>query len=415
MMKSYFKAFLMDNKVKVSLLVMSMAVYFALVAAAFTLERSIPEMAAVPFKGIGVQTIVQKEGEIPERMSGAIFPHSNAPIGDEEYRRLGALDFVQGVDRGLYFWYFDREDFKAVLGVEAGSAIFAAMLERNVLEGEFRLGGGDVLITSDFASKNGLAPGDTVALGEDRLLVSGVLRPNPSGNVIPADIYMDIEEAMGVARESVEMKALYEMGGGRFGNVVLLRTDPDSGADREGLVKEINARLIVFSEKTFTGEITEQLRMVSASGRAAFALMGFILAAAFGIMVAYNLKTREGEIAILRMIGWKVADLKRHFMGESFVMLLAALAVGNVLALIGLRALGGMKVSMELPWDISARPHFLPEENAIERVVTSNIPVHFDPVLVAALSAGFLLVFVAISWVLFGQLGNIKPCDIQGG
>jgi ABC-type antimicrobial peptide transport system permease subunit len=411
MMTSYFKAFLRENKVKVMLLVMSMAAYFALVTVAFTLQRSIPEIAALPLKGIGVQTIVQKEGEIPERMSGAIFPHSNAPIGDGEYRRLKGLGFVQGADMGLYFWYFGERDFKAVLGVEAGSAIFAAMLKRNVLEGEFRLGGKEVLVTSEFAGKNGLAPGDAVALGGDRLVVRGVLRPNPSGNVIPADVYMDIDEAVRVARESDEMKALYEMGGERFGNVVLLQTDPDSKADREGLIKAIDARLIVFSEKTFTGEIMEQLRIVSASGRAAFALLGAVLAVAFGIMVAYNIKTREGEIAILRMIGWKVADLRRHFIGESLVLLLAALAIGNVLALIGLRVLGGMTVSMELPWDISARPHFLPGENAIERVVTSSIPIHYDPLLVAALSAGFLLVFLAISLVLFGKLGKIKPYE----
>jgi len=80
-----------------------------------------------------------------------------------------------------------------------------------------------------------------------------------------------------------------------------------------------------------------------------------------------------------------------------------------------LTELGGMTVSMELPWDISARPHFLPKENAIERVVTSNIPVHYDPLLMLSLSAGFLLIFFVISIVLFGKLRNIKPYDIQGG
>ncbi len=155
--------------------------------------------------------------------------------------------------------------------------------------------------------------------------------------------------------------------------------------------------------------------MVSTSGKVTFAILGFVLALAFGLMVVYNLKTRQGEVAILRILGWKIADLKWHFIGESLVMLLAAIATGNVLAALGISMLGRMTVSMELPWDISARPHFLSEENAIERVVTSNIPVHYDPVLVAALSAGFLLVLLGISLVLFVKLKKIKPYSIQGG
>ena len=115
------------------------------------------------------------------------------------------------------------------------------------------------------------------------------------------------------------------------------------------------------------------------------------------------------------MLGWRLIDLKKQFIGENFLLLCVSILAGSGLAGIGLLLLSRQTVSMELPWDISARPHFLPAENAIERVVTSTIPIHFEPLMLTALAAGFLIVFLLVSLALFGRLKNIKPYDFQGG
>jgi ABC-type lipoprotein release transport system permease subunit len=409
MMTAYFLAFFRANKGKTVALGLSLALYFALVVTAATLHRVIPEIAALPLKSIGVQTIVQKSGEIPGRMAGAIFPHANAPISGEQFGRLAGLPFVDAADMGLYFWYFDTAFFKAALGVDPQSKILLPLLVDNLDRGSLQLDRQRIVITAAFGAKHGLAVGDTVDLGDRHYSVSGVLRPNLTGNIIPADFYMGLADALAVVRDSEEMRQLYRLEAGDFGNVVLLRGDPGWQGDKEKLIREVADQLLVFSEKTFTREITEQLGIISTAGRLLVLLLGGLLVLAFGLLTIFNLKSREGEIAILRMLGWRLADLKKQFIGENLILLGFAMLFGSGLTLAGLFLLGRQTVSMELPWDISARPHFLPEENSIERVVSATLPVHFEPAIFAAAIGGFLLLFLAVSLLSFRRLGKIKP------
>jgi ABC-type lipoprotein release transport system permease subunit len=414
MMKSYFTSFVRKNKIKVAMLLLSLSLYFSLMAVSVTLDRSIPEIAAVPLKSIGVQTIVQKTGKIPEKMVGIIFPHSNAPISETERTALAGLPFVEDHDSGLYYWAFDKRSFKAVLGVDRDSRIIADILKNNLLQGGFDLSGSGVLVTADFAKKNDLVPGSGVDILGRRSVVRGILKPHISGNIIPADIYQNDREAIVSAKRSAEMQKLYALGDERFSNVVLLRTDPAWAGDKEKAIQAVNKELLVFSERTFTTEIQDQLRLISAAGRMMFLVLGAALLVAFCLLIMFNLKTRHQEIAVLRMIGWKLSDLKRQFIGETLVVLGAALVLGNVLALAGLAFLRTRTISMELPWDISAKPHFLPQENAIERTITAQIPIHIDWLSLALLSAAFLGIFLAINYALFYRLRNIKPQEIQG-
>jgi ABC-type antimicrobial peptide transport system permease subunit len=408
MMISYFLAFFRANKIKTVALCLSLAFYFAMVIIAATLHRAIPEIAGLPLKQIGVQTIVQKTGEIPGRMVGAIFPHSNAPISGEQFRQLAGLPFVDEADLGLYLWYFDT-DFKAALGVDQNKTIFFSILEKNIDQGALQLGQRRIVITAAYSAKHGLTVGDSTALGERTYTISGVLRPNVSGNIIPADLYMDLADAVKVGRDSAEMRNIYQLEDGDFGNVVLLRGDPGWQGDKEKLIMEVDDKLLVFSEKTFTREINEQLGIISAAGRLLFLVLGGIMAVAFGLLTIFNLKSREGEIAILRMLGWRIADLKKQFIGENFILLSFSMLFGSVLTLAGLFLLGRQTISMELPWDISARPHFLPEENSIERIVSTPLPVHFDIWIFVAVIIGFLLLFLAVSLVCFRRIKRIKP------
>ncbi|MBI5556107.1 MAG: FtsX-like permease family protein [Deltaproteobacteria bacterium] len=409
MMKAYSLAFFRANKIKTLALCLSLAFYFALVFIAATLHRSIPEIAQLPLKQIGVQTIVQKSGEIPSRMVGAIFPHSNGPLSTEQFSRLAGLPFVEEADLGLYFWYFDEAFFKAGLGVDQKYKIFTTILAKNIDQGGLQLGQNRIVITAAFSTKHGLAIGDSVALGDRTYAVSGILRPNISGNIIPADFYMDLNDALEVARDSVEMRHLYRLDDGKFGNVVLLKGNPGWQGDKEKLIKEIDEKLLVFSEKTFTREISAQLGLISSAGRLLFLVLGSILAVAFGLLTIYNLKSREQEIAILRMLGWRILDLKKQFIGENFILLCVSILFGSALTLAGLFLLGRQTVSMELPWDISARPHFLPEENSIERVVSAPLPVHVDSFIFLAAAIGFLLLFLAVSLFCFRRIKKIKP------
>ena len=115
MMMSYFAAFCNAHKMKTALLIFIISVFFGLTVTILILGNSLPEITSLPFKGIGVETIVQKTGQIPNKMVGAIFPHSNGPIYEKEIADLSALSFTEDYDKALYFWYFDDSFFNDVL------------------------------------------------------------------------------------------------------------------------------------------------------------------------------------------------------------------------------------------------------------------------------------------------------------
>ncbi len=408
MIFSYFLSFIRENRFKMTLLFFCLAIYFGLLIISITFNRAIPQIARLPLQNIGVQTIIQKTGEIPGQMVDAIFPHSNAPISREQFHKLRELPFVEDSDMGLFFWYFDRIFFKAALGVHPDNGLLASILKRNITSGTYSLQNRNILLTAGFSTKHELDIGDTLSMGNDIFTVAGILRPNISGNIIPADIYMSFDDSLTVVRKSKEMQSVYGFGNSDFGNVVLLKTNPEWQGDKDKLVTYIDNKLLVFSEKTFTKEISEQLGLISIAGRFLFLIFGAILVVAFGLMCIYTLKTREREISILRMIGWRISDLKKQFIGENLIILLTTLITGSVIAFLGLLGLSRVTISMELPWDISARPHFLPEENAIDRIVSARLPLELEPWIFISSALGFILLFLLISFISFGRIKRIK-------
>ena len=409
MIFSYFFSFCKKHKIKISILILSVAVYFTLIAVLLTLNKTLPEVASLPFKKIGVGVVVQKTGKIPSHMVGAIFPHSNGPIYQDELSKISRLDFVQNSDQGLYFWYFGDKYFKTTLGIKTNNSTFSKLLKQNMKQGKFDLSAGNALITADFSQKNKLNLNDKINFGKDIFTVAGILKPNLSGNIIPADIYLNLDEAKKIVLNSQEMQMVYKFKNNNFVNVIALDVDPKWQGDKEKEIKKLDKNYIIFSEKTFSEKILEQIKLVSSLGKTMFVVLGIILLIIFSLLVSYNLKTREKEIAILRMIGWGFKDLKKQFIAESAILLAVALVFGNLLAVGSLYILSRQKISMELPWEISAKPHFLPQENAINRTITANLPVHFDWLMLVWLSLVFLLIFGIINYISFRRIKKIKP------
>ena len=410
MIISYFLSTVKKNLGKTILLVLSIAIYFSLLLVILTISQNLEQIASLPFKAIGVDTVVQKTGKIPEQMVGAIDPHSNGPMYQDEVDKLTKLDFVQESDTGLYFWYFDNEYFKDVFGVQIKGSLFSNVLKSNILEGSYILSGNSVLITNDFAQKNSLKAGGTLMLGQNEYKIAGILNPNPTGNIIPANIYMDYSSALKIAQGSEEMKKLFpDQDNKSFVNVVLLKTKPQWSGDIPKTITTISKDYLVFSEKTFSKTLTDQIKLVSSFGQTAFFILGVLLLIVYGLIIVFIMKTREKEIAILRMLGWKINDLKKQFIAENLVLTIAALLFGNLLSLIEIFFISHQKVSMEIPWELSAKPHFLPQENNINRIVSSNIPIVYNWHLALLCSAGFVAILFIISFIIFRRINKIKP------
>ncbi len=409
MILSYFLSSVKKNIGKTILLVCSIAIYFSLLLVTLTISQNLEQIATLPFKAIGVDTVVQKTGKIPEQMVGAIYPHSNGPIYQNEVERLSKLDFVQKADTGLYFWYFDNDYFKDVFGVQTKGGLFTNVLKANVIEGNPNLDGNNILINKDFAQKNSLQVGGNIKLGQNEYKISGVLNSNLTGNIIPADIYTNYASALKIAQGSEEMKKLFPDQDKNFVNVVLLKTKPQWKGNIPKTITNLNKDYLVFSEKTFSQTLTDQIKLLSSFGKTALLILGIALTIAYGLIIVFIMKTREKEVAILRMLGWKISDLRKQFLAENFVLTILALLFGNLLAFVEILILSRQKVSMEIPWELSAKPHFLPTENNINRVISSTIPVTYNWYLALLCSFSFIAILFITDFLIFQRIKTIKP------
>ncbi len=413
MISSYFWSSIKRNPGKTTLLILSVAIYFFLISLMITAGRNMDAIASLPFKAIGVDAVVQKMGQIPNQMSGLVYPHANAPIYPGEVSKLKSLEFVERADTGLYFWYFDNSYYKDVFGVQPDDTLFSGILRDNIKTGDYLLDKNEVLVTEDFAQKNSLVLGDGINIAQNNFTVSGVLRSNLTGNIVPAGIYMDYDSAMSIAKQSDQMKEIYGTGDRSFVNVVLLKIKPQWRGDIQKSITGIDNDFLVFSEQTFSAKLMDQIKLLSSFGQTVFLILGILLLIVYVFLVFYNLKMRDREIGILRMLGWSVKKIRKQFLSEGIILVVFALLLGNALAFLGTYAISHVKLTMEIPWEISAKPHFLPQENNIDRAVTGAIPVSYNLPVSLLISFSFILTLTLVNYLLFRQIKNFKP-EVKG-
>ena len=72
---------------------------------------------------------------------------------------------------------------------------------------------------------------------------------------------------------------------------------------------------------------------------------------------------------------------------ENLALAIGGTAVGLVLAFVVALALGHVSVTVDLPWDLSSTPHFIPDA-AINRTQTITTPISISWLMAALATAG---------------------------
>ena len=140
-----------------------------------------------------------------------------------------------------------------------------------------------------------------------------------------------------------------------------------------------------------------------------FAVLGILVVVIFSLITWFNFKTREKEISVLRTIGWSLKDLGKQFLSEAAVVGGVAVLAGNILAFLSLKLLSTQTITLEIPWEVSAKPHFLPKENAIDRTITAHLPLNFNPWVALGFPFGFFMLFLIINYLALWRLKQLKP------
>ncbi len=373
----------------VTVISIALAVVAAVVLTA--LATSYGNALQVPIETVGADVVLQTQGDIPPKLEGLVFPHPNALIPADMVKQIQALPGAISLTRAVYMWDLEPDRYESVLGIEntdAGLARFRALL---VAGKPITADSKAVLIDSDFANNNHFKVGDDIKVGDETFPVAGIVDSARTGTVVRADVYMPLAPAQALATAAPEVRALYPFGPDDT-NLVLVK------ANREQLEAVVNRITDLLGKK---GVVSSELSMRQALSGVLFLSqsMGLIIAAIIGVFAAAfvwratatSVAERRREMAILQAVGWSWRHIREQVLVENFALAVIGTAAGFVLALAVVLALGHVSVTVDLPWDLSSTPHFIPQAT-LNRTQTITAPLSIPLLIASVATAGSILI-----------------------
>jgi len=366
------------------------------------LAASYARAVRAPIETVGADVIVQITGDIPPKLEGLVFPHPNALVPAADVAAIRAMDGVLSVTRGVYMWELAPDHYQSVIGIDDSEAGLGALPAR-LIEGKM-LGASEraVLLDSDFASKNALHVGADIAIGGTTFPVRGIVDAARGGKVVRADVYMALAPAQALAATAPMVQALYPFGQDDA-NLLLVKVDRQQ---LEAVVGKIVTRLgkkgIVSSELSFREALSGVLFLSQRMGLIVAIVIGAFAAAFVLRATASAIQERRRELAVLQAVGWPWRHIRRQVLIENGLLAMAGVALGILAALAIAGFMGHITVTLDLPWDLSSTPHFIPEAT-LDRTQTVSVPITV-PWLAAAIAAlGSLAVGLAAALLLLAS------------
>ncbi|HUH94824.1 MAG TPA: ABC transporter permease [Casimicrobiaceae bacterium] len=367
----------------------AVAVLAAIVLTA--LATSYARALRVPLDTVGADVIVQQQGDIPPKLEGLVFPHPNALVPANVVAQIRAIPGVIALTRAVYMWDLEADRYESVLGIEDSDVGLAGLAQRLVDGKPIDAASRAVVIDSDYAAKNKVNVGDNIKVGVDEFPVAGIVDAARSGKLVRADVYMPLSVAQGLATAAPQVRALYPFGADDA-NLVLVKVNREQ---LEAVVDKITALVgkkgVVSSELSMRQALSGVLFLSQSMGLIIAGIIGLFAAAFVWRATATAVAERRREMAILQAIGWSWRHIGEQVLIENVALAVIGTVVGLVVALAVVLALGHVSVTVDLPWDLSSTPHFIPAAT-INRSQTISAPLSVSWLTAAVAIAGSLII-----------------------
>jgi ABC-type antimicrobial peptide transport system permease subunit len=392
--------------------VFGLSIGIALLIILNALSLAYRQAAQIPLKEIGADITVQRAGDVPEELAGAVFPCSAVTIRKEEIESIRKLPGLKGMGSALLLWVFDPNRAWILLGIERENSIGPAVLKYAVAEGRFLEDGkSEALVEVAYANQFGVKVGDTLSISGREFPVVGLVDASRATKIAVANVYLPLKEAEELAVVSKQLQSVSPFASGDV-NLLFIKADQDKIASIASSMKTIlGDRAAVATPDSFL-KLLGSLFALSDK----FTLAASLIAIVVAILIAFktmagNIAERAKEIGVLKAVGWTNRNVIFQLMGESVVQCFLAGVLGLFIALVAAYGLSFMNVSIPIPWEMSPTPHFLPG-GGDQIFKTLRLPVAVP----WSLAIFAILLSVVIGGVTGGLLGRhisrIKPSEI---
>jgi lipoprotein-releasing system permease protein len=370
------------------------------------------EAARAPLSEIGADITVQRAGNVPEELTGAVFPCSAVTINREEVSKIVEIPGITGIGQAVLVWVFDAHRAWIVLGIEYDNSIGPAILRAFVTEGRFLAEGkSEALIEAAYARQFGIKLGDKVSVAGRTFPVVGLVDASQTPKIAVANLYLPLKDAQAIAVSSKLLQSVSPFAPGDV-NLLFIKTEQKQITSVAVALKEIMGDKAAIATPESFLKLMGNLFALSDK----FTLAASLIALLIAVLIAFktmagNISERAREIGVLKAVGWTQRNVTMQLFTESVIQCFAAGILGIIIAVIVAFGLSFMTVNIPIPWEMSPKPHFLPG-GGDQLFKTLQLPVHIPAML--AFFALLLSVFVGgITGALLGRhIAAIKPSEV---
>jgi ABC-type antimicrobial peptide transport system permease subunit len=392
--------------------IIGLSIGIALLVILNALSLAYREAARAPLKEIGADITVQRPGNVPQELTGAVFPCSAVTIRKEEVEKIEKIPGIRGIGKAVLLWVFDPKRAWIVLGIEQDNSIGPAILRSSVTEGRFLTAGKtEALVEAAYARQFGIKPGSIVTVAGRQYPVVGLVDASHAAKIAVANVYMSVQEAQSLATASKSLQSVSPFGPGDV-NLLFIK------ADQENTIGVASALKGILGEKTAVATPESFLKLLGSLFALSdkFTLAASIIAILIATLVAFktmagNVTERAREIGVLKAVGWTNRNVSTQLMIESVIQCFIAGVLGLLIAQAASWGLSFITVNIPIPWEMSPTPHFLPG-GGDPLFKTLRLPVSI-PWSLAVFAVLLSVVIGGITGTLLGRhISKIKPSEV---
>jgi len=400
------------QKRRTSTAILGLSIGISLLIILNALSMAYRQAAHAPLKEIGADITVQRPGDVPKDLAGAVFPCSAVTIRKEEVEKIRSLPGIKGIGKAILLWVFDSKQAWIVLGIEQKNSIGPAILRSAVAEGRFLEDGkSEALVEAAYARQFGIRVGDTVLVNGSKFPVVGLMDASRAAKIAVANLYLPLSDAEGLAASSKNLQSVSPFVPGDV-NLLFLKADQEKTAELSASLKGI------LGKKATVGTPESFLKLLGSLFALSdkFTLAASLIALIVAVLIAFktmagNIAERAREIGVLKAVGWTNRNVVMQLLSESVIQCFLAGILGLLIALVVSFGLSFMKINIPIPWDMAPNPHFLPGGG--EQIYkTLRLPVHI-PWTLASFAVLLSIIIGGLTGALLGRhVAKIKPSEV---
>ena len=392
--------------------VVGLSVGIALFIILNALSLAYREAARAPLKEIGADITVQRPGNVPEELVGAVFPCSAVTIRQEEITKIEKIPGVIGIGKAVLVWVFDPHQAWIVLGIESKNSIGPAILRSFVTEGRFLEDGkSEALIEVGYAKQFGIKVGSIISVGGRSFPIVGLVDASRAPKIAVANLYLPLKDAQSIAVSSKPLQSVSPFAPGDV-NLLFIKAEQEKIMPVAAALKSImGTKAVIATPESFL-KLLGSLFALSDK----FTLAASLIAMLIAILIAFktmagNISERAKEIGVMKAVGWTQQNVTMQFLMESILQCFAAGILGIFIAVIVAYGLSFMTVNIPIPWEMSPTPHFLPGGGK-QLYKTLQLPVHI-PLKLATFALLLSVLIGGFTGALLGRhISKIKPSEV---